>query len=184
MWRGHLTVPVLSMGNGPNGALTPISRQFVSRCMFFHFAFGIFQQNCAIPAKKAFQRGERTQQSETEELSLIKIFCMICKLKSYSGSPPFGLLVLLVFDNSLGPRSPGLCLLKLPAWSVCQLWSTTTQQARTRQKLSFQSYASSTLSTLKYNNRQKQDKIIILIIRKFLPYVKLFEEMSTFYQSF
>ena len=160
MWRGHLTVPVLSMGNGPNGALTPISRQFVSRCMFFHFAFGIFQQNCAIPAKKAFQRGERTQQSETEELSRMKIFCMICKLKSYSGSPPFGLLVLLVFDYSLRPRSPGLCLLKLPAWSVCQLWSTTTQQARTRQKLSFQSYTSSTLSTLEYNNnRREQDAI-------------------------
>ena len=85
---------------------------------------------------------------------------MMYKLKSYSGSPPFGLLVLLVFDNSLGPRSPGLCLLKLPAWSVCQLWSTTTQQARTRQKLSFQSYASSILLTLKYNkNRREQDAI-------------------------
>ena len=76
------------MGNGPNGALTPISRQFVSRCMFFHFAFGIFQQNCAIPAKKAFQRGERTQQSETEELSLIKTFYMMYELKSYSGATP------------------------------------------------------------------------------------------------
>ena len=88
---------------------------------------------------------------------------MMYRLRSYSGSPLFGLLVLLVFDNSLGPRSPGLCLLKLPAWSVCQLWSTTTQQARTRQKLSFQSYASSTLSTLEYNNnRREQDAISCL----------------------
>ena len=142
MWRGHLTVPVLSMGNGPNGALTPISRQFVSRCMFFHFAFGIFQQNCAIPAKEAFQWGERTQQSETEELSLIKTFYMMYELKSYSGATPVWFV------------------------GIISIWQ---QPWAEKSRFVFTQVASLVcLSTLEYNNTtgENKTKIIVPIIRQ------------------
>ena len=151
MWRGHLTVPVLSMGNGPNGALTPISRQFVSRCMFFHFAFGIFQQNCAIPAKEAFQWGEKAQQSESDK----NILTYIQIKKLFWVTPVWFVGIISIWQQPWAEKSR--FVFTQVASLVC-------------------------LSTLEYNNTtgENKTKIIVPIICKLLPYVKLFKEISTF----
>ena len=108
LWQ-WLAVPVLSLGNGSNGALTPISRQFVrQQCMF-----GIFISLFSFSVFLIFWFMFASKQCQMSTCLLVKVLNILLNLGSYWGcgnDVRHKIIFLVEHSANLGKGSISRCI--------------------------------------------------------------------------